>query len=189
MKRLHAGLLALLFVPPTTISALAQQAPAPSDQQQGTSLGDVARAAREQKKAQPKPGKVWDNESIAQSGGQINVVGPAPAAAAAPEVAPEKPAPAEDRATLEKQLADAKGQLATLKTDLDIMQRKYTLDQQTFYSKTDYSSDKAGAAALDEEKSQIDAKQQEVADAQKKVDDLQGKLDELSGEGGGKQPM
>jgi Fe-S-cluster formation regulator IscX/YfhJ len=51
------------------------------------------------------------------------------------------------------------------------------MDQQTYYGKTDYSSDKAGAAALADEKNQIDSKQQQVTDAEKKVADLQAQLD------------
>jgi len=44
-----------------------------------------------------------------------------------------------------------------------------------YYNKPDYQSDKAGAAALNDEQSQIDAKQQEITDLQKKIDDMQAK--------------
>jgi len=199
MKRLRAGLLTLLLAPLGTALAQPQQAPAPSDQQQAPSLGDVARAAREQKKAETKTPKVWNNENIAEASGQISVVGQAPGTEAAPEkpaaaegqppAAPEKEkaagAAAESKDVLEKQLADAKDQLAGLKTDLDILLRKYTLDRQMYYSKPDYASDKAGAAALDDEKNQVDSKQQEVNQAQQKVDELQQKLDALNPAGPG----
>lgn len=174
------GLMLLLLAPLGAASARPQE----------TSLGDAARKAREQKKAPPKDAKVWDNDTISQTTGRISVVGqtesPSAATEAKPAAAADKAAaPAEEKApqvtagektALEAELAAAKDQLATVKTDLDILQRKSVLDRQAFYGRTDSASDKAGAAALQDEQGQIDAKQQEVADAQKKVDELQEKL-------------
>jgi len=170
----------LLLAPLGTASARPQE----------TSLADAARKARQQKKAQPKDAKVWDNDTISQTTGHISVVGQTPPPGAATEAKPadatdkaaapaEAKAPemtAQEKTALEADLAAAKDKLATVKTDLDILQRKYALDQQAFYGKYDYATDKAGAAALQDEKSQIDSKQQEVADAQKKIDELQEKL-------------
>ena len=180
MKLAHWGLTLLLLAPLGAAAARPQE----------TSLADAARQARQQKKASPKDVKVWDNDTISQTTGQISVVGQTPppaadtkakpaaaadkAAAPAEAKAPEKKA--EDKAALEADLAAAKDKLASLKTDLDILQRKLVLDRQTFYGKIDYASDKAGAAALQDEQGQINSKQQEVADAQKKIDDLQEKL-------------
>ncbi|MGB9242205.1 MAG: hypothetical protein WCC03_02550 [Candidatus Acidiferrales bacterium] len=79
-------------------------------------------------------------------------------------------------ATIQSDLAAAKAQLQTAKADLDILQRKFNLDSQTYYGKPDYAADKEGAAAIDAEKGQVEAKQQEVADAQMKVDQLEAKL-------------
>ncbi len=180
MKLAHWGLTLLLLAPLGTAWARPQQ----------TSLADAARQARQQKKDSPKDLKVWDNDTISQTTGQISVVGQTPPPAAATETKPaaaadkaaapaEAKAPektAEDKAALEAELATAKDHLATVKTDLDILQRKLVLDQQLFYGKVDYASDKAGAAALQDEQSQINSKQQEVADAQKKIDELQEKL-------------
>ena len=61
---------------------------------------------------------------------------------------------------------------------MDLLTRKYALDQQTYYGKTNYAADKDGAAKLKDEQDQIDAKKQEVADAQKKIDELTAKLNE-----------
>lgn len=184
--------------------AAAQQQSSSSQQTatppQKTSLGDAARRAREMRKDQPKAGRVWDNDNI-PAAGAVNVVGKAPAspsegtAAQASTPATEKPeaqppagalppaTPANDaetaprdKAQLEAALAQAKEKLQTLQTDLDILQRKYVLDQQQFYSNPDYSKDTGGLAKLKDEESQVDAKRQEVADAKKAVDDLQAKL-------------
>lgn len=185
MRIARWGLLILLVSPlGTALAQPRQQTSSPSDQQTD-SLAAAARRTREQKKNQPKAAKVWDNENIPATPGGISVVGNA----AAPEQQPaqnaqagaaeeNKPAKtAEDKSAVQSGLAAAKQQLESLKKDLDIAHRKYGLDQQMYYGKPDYASDKAGAAALKDEQAQIDAKQQEVADAQKKIDDLQAKLD------------
>jgi hypothetical protein len=66
-----------------------------------------------------------------------------------------------------------------VKADLDILQRKFVLDSQTYYSKPNYVADKDGAASIDAEKAEVEAKQTEVADAQMKVDQLEAKLSAL----------
>jgi hypothetical protein len=177
----------LLISPLASVSARQPQASQPSDQKQEDALAAAARRAREQKKDQPKAAKTWDNDNISTTSGHVNVVGQptesaAPAgekAAGTPAAEPQKApgATAADKSAIEKDLKAAKEKLQTLKNGLDILQRKYTLDQQSYYGKTDYASDTAGAAALKAEKDEVDAKQQEVAAAQKKVDELQAKLD------------
>lgn len=188
------GLLILLVSPlePASARQPKQQTPPSSQQKQEDALAAAARRAREEKKEQPKAAKVWDNDNISTTTGQINVVGqPGETAAAAveqaagepvaaaqaPEPKPGPAAAAEDKSAIEGDLNAAKANLQNLKSGLDILQRKYALDQQMYYGKTDYASDTAGAAALKAEKDEVDAKQQEVAAAQKKVDELQAKLD------------
>ena len=85
--------------------------------------------------------------------------------------------PAADKSAIEADLSAAKANLQSLKVDLDLLKRKYALDQQTYFGTPGYSSDKAGATALANEKSQVDSKQQEVTDTEKKVADLQARLD------------
>jgi hypothetical protein len=179
----------LLVSPLVSVSARQprQQTSQPSDRKQEDALAAAARQAREQKKEQPKAAKVWDNDNISTAPGQVNVVGQPPESAAevgkqaagASAAKPQKAAgaAAEDKSAIEKDLKAAKEKVQSVKTDLDILQRKYTLDQQSYYGKTDYASDTAGAAALKAEQDEVDAKQQEAAAAQKEVDDLQAKLD------------
>jgi hypothetical protein len=185
------GLVILLILPLGTALARQQdqqqeQTPPRADQQQD-SLAAASRRARAESKDQPKPAKVWDNDSIPTTTGNISVIGQAAAPPDNSPVAdnsPAKPAPSAEKksAALETELAAAKQQLESLKTDLDIMQRKYTLDDSMYRGKPDYTSDKAGAAAMKDEKDQVDAKLQEVADAQKRIDDLQVQLDAASAE-------
>jgi len=182
MKVTKLGLVILLLLPLSSAAARPQQDSSSGQQQQ--SVADAARRAQEQKKTQPKAAKTWDNDTIpAMPGGGVNVVGQSGAAggaqpSGAPGAAqkPATPATPEEKAAIQSDLNAAKAQLESLKTDLDIAQRKYSLDESSYIGKPDYSKDKAGAAALEDEKAQIDAKQQEIADAQKKIDDLQAQL-------------
>jgi hypothetical protein len=199
MKIAHWGLGALLVMPMGIAVGQAQSpsqdaqapAPAPSD-----SLAAAAKQAREAKKDQPKPARVWDDDSVPKSNAAISVVGKTPddsdGAAAAPGDAANAPTAANgsgraggaavgagNRRTLESAVANAKEKLATIKVDLDLLQRTYTLDSQMYYIKPDYASDTDGAAKLKDEQDQITAKQQEMDELQKKIDDLNAELSKL----------
>lgn len=190
----------------------ASQTSAQSDQKQSQKpqdpLAAAARRAREQKKQEPKAERVWTNDNIPTTPDSISVVGESNSTGETSEKttsektandsssasaasgskgtssqdSTERGASEERKAALTKELAQAKERVQSLATDLDILSRKYTLDQQMYYGKPDYSSDTEGAVALKVEESQIASKKQEVADAQKKVDDLTAQLKELEGE-------
>jgi|HubBroStandDraft_2_1064218.scaffolds.fasta_scaffold204479_1 hypothetical protein len=199
MKIVHWGL-GILLVMPVSIAAGQSQppsqneqaaAPAPTD-----SLAAAAKQAREAKKDQPKPARVWNDDTIPKSNAAISVVGQTPddnggAAAASGDAAAAPPAAAANgagggaaagagnRKALEGSIANAKERLATIKVDLDLLQRTYTLDSQMYYIKPDYASNTDGAAKLKDEQDQIAAKQQEMDDEQKKIDDLNAELSKL----------
>jgi len=155
-------------------------------QDQDNSVAAAARRAREQKKEQPKSAHVYDNDSL-PSTGHVNVVGQEPAASTGTastttaQVVEQKPAPtAAQVAAANASLDTAKQRLADLKADLDVAQRKFTLDQATYLSDPNHSMNKAGAAALNTEKSDIDAKAAAVADAEKALAAAQAKADEAN---------
>jgi len=177
----------LLVIAPLAMAATPQESAPATDQQQDP-LAAAARRTREQKQSQSKSPKVWDNDNVPTSG-MINVVGQTPgtssdanAAAPNPAAAATAPAPApatiskDQLAALQSDVTSAKEQVESLKSDLDIMLRKYTLDDQSYHGKPDFASDKAGQAALDDEKAQIETKQQDFAAAQQRLDDLQAQL-------------
>jgi type I restriction-modification system DNA methylase subunit len=189
MKIAHWGLGILLMMPMGIAVGQAQspqdaQAPAPTD-----SLAAAAKQAREAKKDQAKPARVWDDDSVPKSNAAISVVGKTPddsesagsATAAANGSAGGGGAAggAANRAALERSVANAKDKLATIKVDLDLLQRTYTLDSQMYYIKPDYASDADGAAKLKDEQDQIAAKQQEMDEEQKKIDDMNAELSKL----------
>lgn len=191
--------LGILLILPVGFAAGQSQTPPPPPQQDAqtssasTTLAEAAKRARDAKKDQAKPAHVWDNDTVPKAAGQISVVGEAPASADADNSAPAAAPPADNSANgapakasgegsgvLKSQISDAKEKLATIKTDLDLLERTNTLDSQMYYGKPDYSSDTDGAAKLKAEQDQIAAKQQEMDDQQKKIDDLEAEL--------GKQP-
>ncbi len=199
MRIAQAGLMILLCLPAGT--AFAQE------QQQAESPADAARRAREEKKDQGKPAKVWDNDNIPAVSGVVNVVGQTPqsssnASAAAttqstagtalpPAASQAKPTAKDIRTRQDEDLASAKQRLQDVKSELDILQRKNTLDSQMYYSKPNYSTDPEGGAKLDVEKAEMDAKKLEVDEAQKKVDKLEAELKDseaASGSGGTSNP-
>jgi hypothetical protein len=172
-----------------------------TQEQAENSIAAAARRARENKKEHAKPTKVWDNDNIPTSAASLSVVGKAPPAdnsanqpanvppgSAAPGAANSASADASKKSAVEADLAAAKERLQTLQNDLDIAQRKFTLDRQMYYSKPDYAADKVGAATLEDEQSQLEAKGQEVADAKKRVADLEEKLNSAGQSGTGSAP-
>jgi hypothetical protein len=76
---------------------------------------------------------------------------------------------AENAAALER----AKKQLALAEKELDVMQRKFALDSDSFYSKGDFASDKEGQAALDAEAQQMNDKKNAVEAQKAHVAELQ----------------
>ena len=202
MKIAHWSL-GILLIMPVGIAA-GQPQPAPQEAQApapapapADSLAAAAKAARDAKKDQAKPTRVWDDDSVPKAKDEISVVGQAPAAddsgnpaaaaadaaantaGAADGSADSKAASKSDRSGLENSIANAKYKLATIKVDLDLAQRTYTLDSQMYYIKPDYKSDTAGAAKLQDEQDHIAAKQQEMDEEQKKIDDLETELAKL----------
>jgi len=179
MRLRKLGLVILLAAPLATAARPQQDSPS-----QQESLADVARRAQAQKKNQSQA-KVWDNDNIPTTNNNISVVGqtgpgeggPSPSTAPAPTSKTSAAAVTpEQKTALLADLNAGKAQLESLKADLDIAQRKYALDQQTYLSNPNFT-DKTGAQALDDEKQQIAAKQQEIAEAERKVADLQAQVD------------
>jgi len=184
--RWTAGLLLIL---PFGVCAAQQGDQQSTQQPAGSSLVDAARRAREQKKDQPKAVRVWNDDNVPKTDG-VSVVGQistsesasASANSAANSTASgqnpsaaQAPAP-ENLAAVTADLEAAKEHLKSLQTDLDILQRKYGLDEQMYLSKPEHENDREGAAQLKGEQNQIAALQAEIVEAQKKVDQLQAKL-------------
>jgi hypothetical protein len=148
------------------------------------SVAEAARRAREQKKTAGKPVRTLTNDNL-------EPLSPAANAANAPAAAEEAPAqangetdakpatPASDdkseqkKAESEEKLKRLKKELAQSEAELDVLQRKAILDNDSYYSKVDFASDKDGKAALDAEAQQIVDKKQAVETLKTKIAELE----------------
>jgi hypothetical protein len=163
-----------------------------SQSQQTQSVADAARQARAAKRA--KTAKVISDDDIApgsyQPGAQGLNVGSAPTSdSVAPNAAEVKVDLKADEAQLAAEttatvkpgedpaIAKAKEELAAASAKLDLLKRANALDQDTYYSKPNYTTDHSG-------KSKLDAEQAEINDQQAVVDDLKAKLEQLKAEHG-----
>ncbi len=148
----------------------------------------AARKAREQKKDQPKPARVFDNDNIPTQGG-VSAVGSAPAGesteaggtaesggeqAAAKTTAPPS---ANDEKAWRERFAKLHKKLEQDQADLDIMQRELgVLDVQYYndpmkgmqqgYTRSDINEK---TAKIDDKKKQIEADQQALSDAEEEL--------------------
>lgn len=171
------------------LTGLSSAARAQSQSDPAPSVAEAARRAREKKKENAKPVRTLTNDDLpAPPAGDVvtGTATPAPAAKGEDAVAPaanddgEKKPPAtpnDEKAKQQKAynaaaLERAKKQLAQLLSELDIMERKAVLDSDSYYSKTDYASDKEGKANLD-------ALAQQVSDKKQAVDELKARVAEL----------
>jgi hypothetical protein len=175
----------LLLVLPLGLPAAQQGDQQSTQQPAANSVVEASRHAREQKKDQAKAVHVWNDDNLPKAA-EVSVVGQTPVAdnpsgsaaavsgGATPVATPASSAA--DLAAVTAELTTAKEHLQSIQKDLDILQRKYGLDEQTYLSKPEYKNDREGAAQLKGEENQIAALQAEIVEAQKKVDLLQSKL-------------
>ena len=176
MKRIELLLAVSAVVLASALGAVAQ-----SD-----SLGDYARAVRQEKR--PAAKMVYTNDNL-PTNTTISIVGPPPASTE------EKPAPkaqddkaktaakegsaAENKAPQAEeqwhdQLSAQKKKIADLAHDLDLLQREYKLQAAEFYAD-------AGSQLRDPKKwAEDDAKfRTDIADKQKQLDDAKAQLQEM----------
>ena len=136
--------------------------------QDSQSVAEAARRAREQKKPPAKPAKVITEDDV-KPAAQSSTAAPASTAASTDNAtAPGAPSASSATAPDAKEQKDSKevtalkAQLKQAQGELDLLQREQALDQDSFYSNSDYAHDTAGKAKLDAEKQQVSDKQQEV---------------------------
>jgi len=156
-----------------------------SQTQQTQSVADAARHAREEKKTAAKPSKVITDDDLnktPKSGAEGGNAAAAPApdaqpaspAAAGVAEAPDQTAASPGEGTAKKagenaEITRVKEQIAELKKKLDLSQRELALDQDTYYSNTDYAHDTAGQTKLATE-------QQQINDQHERLEELKTRL-------------
>lgn len=157
-----------------------------SQSQDSQSVADAARRAREQKKPQPKPAKVITDEDIkpapqaasatpgspdAAAAATQSQSAPANATSAAPATVPAPAADSKDQKE-SKEVTDLKAQVKQALADLNLVLREESLEEDKYFSNTDYVHDNAGKAKIDDLK-------QQAAVRQVDLDRLKARLAEL----------
>lgn len=179
----------LAGIPSLVLLGLFFLAPALRAQQPEPSVAEAARIARQLRKQQAAPHILWTNDNIPKEPGTISIVGQ-PAAERAPSPSSDVSSPAtaapvagaadaaRKSAGLQGELQQARDQLASLRTDLNLLVRELSLDQKQFYGNPDYSRDSEGKARLDGEAARITLKSDEVKVAEARVAALEKQLAE-----------
>jgi hypothetical protein len=164
---------------PAVVRAQSQDAAPQQSTSQDSSVANAARRNRDKKKTAPNPpksAKVITDDDLDRKNfkpGQDGLnVGASPmmeteppsaqavASAEAADEAPEQQA-AKD-AEQDKQLATLKLEVTEAENGLDVAQRQFALDQDSFLTNPDHVHDVAGKAKLDGEKQDISNRQQEI---------------------------
>jgi hypothetical protein len=145
--------------------------------QDSQSVADAARRAREQKKKSEKPAKVITEDDVKPATPASSDPAAAPGApsstaagAANPPAASSTPAPTDEKSA--KEIAELKEKIKQAQSDLDLVQRQLSLEQDNYFSKPDYAHDTV-------EKAIVDALKQQVGDRQQVLDLLKARLAEL----------
>ncbi len=152
--------------------------------QDSQSVAEASRRARAQKKNTEKPPKVITDDTLVVKKGDVqNATAEQPKMPGTPET-PAQPAVAgaanaqggasanpqgsknaseeeKSRATLKQRVA-LKEKIKDAQSDLDLLQREYQLDQDSYYSSPDYAKNTSGKEKLDAMKQQIANKQQDL---------------------------
>jgi hypothetical protein len=172
---------------PILLAATLLPAASFAQSQDTQSVAEAARRARAQKKSSEKPAKVITDDTLDVKKGdvqsataeQLRIPGtpetPAqPAAGAAnppggasgdtsanPQGSRNVSEEEKSRSILKQRVA-LKEKIKNAQSDLDLLQREFQLDQDTFYSSPDYANNTSGKAKLDAMKQQIADKQQDL---------------------------
>jgi hypothetical protein len=171
---------------PVVLAAALLPAAAFAQSQDTQSVAEAARRARAQKKNTEKPAKVITDETLDVKKGDVQSATAVQLTMPGSPETPAQPAsgaataqggasgdassaqgskiPSEDdkgRAALKERVA-LKEKIKDAQSDLDLLQREYQLDQDSFYSSPDYAKNTSGKEKLDAMKQQITNKQQEL---------------------------
>ena len=186
----------LLFSATGAPAQQSQSAPQviPAQQTQPTpSIADAARKAREAKKSEPKSAKVITNDNL-PGGSDVNVVGAAPAAAAAsPDNADAATAAPSGKMNLAQQeemwrgrFAKARAKQARDEAELDVLQREMSHLQLVFYPNDPMKQLQQSVTLgdLNNQQKKIEKKQADIAADKAAISDLEDALRHADGDPG-----
>jgi hypothetical protein len=188
------------------IAAIAQQQ---ATSQQGTSqeggvdpVAEAARKAREQKKAEPKPKKVFTNDDLGGAAPAPAAATPATATASGnadtkenaegtangdKDAAADKSVGANKNGeeAWRKRFREARDKLAQAEQELDILQREAQKSQVQYYTDPQKAlSEQYSRKEISDKDTKIDAKKQEIAQMKQHIADLEDDLRKSGGDPG-----
>lgn len=186
----------LLFSATGAAAQQSQSAPQviPAQQTQpAPSIADAARKAREAKKSEPKSAKVITNDNL-PGGSDVNVVGAAPAAAAAsPDSSDAAVAAPSGKMNLAQQeemwrgrFAKARAKQARDEAELDVLQREMSRLQLVFYPNDPMKQLQQSVTLgdLNNQQKKIEKKQADIAADKAAIADLEDSLRHAGGDPG-----
>lgn len=164
---------------PAVVRAQSQDVASRQSTSEDSSVANAARRNRDKKKTAPNPPKSTkvitdddlDRKNFKPGQDGLNVGAspmmetepPSAQAVAAAEAADEAPEQqAKEAAEQDKQSAKLKLEVTEAENGLDVAQRQFALDQDSFLTNPDHVHDVAGKAKLDDEKQDISNRQQEI---------------------------
>jgi len=179
------------------LPALAQQQDN-SQQQSGDPVADAARKAREQKKSEPKPKKVYTEDDISRKHDDTPSQSASSGDQPADANASEKPAGAEnapgagpaddkknDEATWRRRFKELHNRIAVAEKELDILQRESDKTQVQYYSDPQKALfEQNDRKLVNENLAKIDAKKQEIDQLKQSLSDLEEQLRKAGGDPG-----
>jgi len=174
--------------------AFAQSQSSGSDQQSGDPVADAARKAREQKKDQPKPKRVYTDDDIPKApkpAGQPAPAGTAPEGQAKTEGdaaktdAADAGAPKSAEETWKKRFADQREKIARAEKELDILQRETEKAQLQYYSDPQKAlTEQNTRKEINDRDAKIAAKKNEIEALKQGLSDLEDQLRKSGGDPG-----
>ena len=154
---------------------------------QGQSVADAARKAREQKKTAAKPGTVITNdtlkpatpETVQNATAATERMPGADATASSDATTPAANAAQPPKESTEEEIAKKKAKIEALKQEIadkarevDLQQRSLALENESYYSRPDFSKDPDGKAKLDAIESDLAQKKDQLAQLKAKLREL-----------------
>ncbi|HEX4546504.1 MAG TPA: hypothetical protein VH110_09090 [Candidatus Acidoferrum sp.] len=152
---------------PVVLAATLFSAAATAQSEDTQSIAAAARRAREQKKTAAKPARVFTEDDIKPAAAEPSSPSATPASAAAPAA----PGPKDEKAA--KELAELKARIKEIESDIDLLQRQQSLEQDSYFSNPDYVHDTARKAKLDALKQQVSDKQLDLEKLKVRLAELQ----------------
>ena len=192
------GVYVLLVVPVLGLAGIAVAAKhQDASQQTGDPVADAARKAREQKKSEAKPKKVFTNDDVApapaptapataatdaKTDGKEGDAAAKPADGNATDAKTDKPL---DEAGWRKRFAEQRAKISQAEQELDILQRESTKLQTQYYNDPQKAlAEQYTRKDITDQDAKIQAKKDQIAKLKQGLSDLEDQLRAAGGDSG-----